>query len=427
VKVKPFASRKHLLAVRYRLTDRQVDMAHDFQVTSVIKRISNICILFFLFCSLQARCQLDSVAMNLFDTLKAIIIDDAIPKKTFGDLFMYPHRWYVKQLLRPRLPYYDTNYIKSNKKKLNLSVAIAKKFYGFNFDDISLDQSLKFSPNNYYHIGFNCSNIILSFGFYPGIKFGAQPGKGTTKSRDIQLTVIGRRVITDINYQRYSGFYMFLAKKSEVNRIDASDVYLRPDINIFSFGANTMFVFNFKKYSLRGAFSFTDIQQRSAGSFMAGLYHSYLLFTSFDSTLVLSRLQENFSQQLYDINNISLITVGLTAGYGYTFVYRKFILSTAINAGGGGQKTNYETVDKKGHTLSLNPTLHLNIKSALRFDNMNYFAGVMANYVNNYTVNPRLFNTENFMGKVVLFAGYRFNLKRNGQKVLKALKLIDYD
>ena len=45
--------------------------------------------------------QIDSLAVTLFDSLKAYLIDEQIPKKTFKDLFMYPHRWYVKQLLKP--------------------------------------------------------------------------------------------------------------------------------------------------------------------------------------------------------------------------------------------------------------------------------------------------------------------------------------
>jgi hypothetical protein len=377
--------------------------------------------------SLSLHAQLDSLANNIIDSLAAKLNDEAIPKKTFWDKFMYPHRWYVKQLLIPRVPYYDTGYIASNKKKLNLAVAVAKKYYGFNVNDMEMRQTMKFLPNNYYHVGFNCSNIIVSFGFYPGIRFGAKPGKGSTSSRDIQLTIIGKRVITDINYQRYRGFYMFLAKEEEVNRLDASNVMVRPDINVFSFGANTMFVFNFRKYSLRGAFSFTDIQRRSAGSFMAGLYHSYVLFTSFDTTLILNMQADKFTPLLHSINNISLITVGLSGGYGYTYVYKKIILSSAVNAGAGVQKTNYESIDGRGHTLSFNPSLYLNVKSALRYDNNNFFSGIMATYMNNYTLNARLFDTENYMGKMVAFVGYRFNVRQNGRKALRAMGLIDYN
>ena len=340
---------------------------------------------------------------------------------------MYPHRWYVKQLLSPKKPYFDTSYIKTNERRLTLTLPIAKKYYGFNFIDLKSKKSLNFSPNNYYHVGFNFSNIILTFGFYPGIKFGAKADKGTTKSKDIQVTLIGRRVITDVNYQRYSGFYVFNSKDYEINIFNADNIFIRPDLNVFSFGVNTMFVFNYRKYSLRGSFSFTDVQRKSAGSFMLGLYHSYTLFTSFDSTFISTQLRDQFTSDLYNINNISLITVGLSGGYGYTYVYKKLILSSVVNIGIGAQKTNYENTDKKGHTLSINPSVHLNAKAAIRYDNLRFFIGLVSNYDNNYTLNPKLFNTESYIARVLIFSGYRFNIRQNGKKVLKALRLIDYN
>lgn len=340
---------------------------------------------------------------------------------------MYPHRWYVKQLLAPKVPYFDTNYIKSNKRKLTITVPVAKKFFGFNFTDLDTRKTLKFSPNNYYHLGFNFSNIILTFGFYPGIKFGAKPDKGSTSSRDWQVTFIGRRVITDVNYQRYRGFYVFNTRDYEVHVLNADNVLIRPDIRAFSIGVNTMFVFNFKKYSLRGAFSFTDVQQRSAGSFMTGLYHAYTLFTSNDSAFVPGSLRSSFNYQLHPVHHISLITVGLSAGYGYTLVYKKIILSTAINLGLGGQKTNYGTLDGNEHSLALNPAVNLNAKAAIRYDNLRFFIGILSSYNNNYTLNPHLFNTENYVARVLIFSGYRFNIKQNGRKVLRAIGLVDYN
>ena len=381
---------------------------------------------FTVFMLFPAFSQVDSIAKALFDTIKEKLIDDDIPSKTFKDKFMYPHRWYVKQLLAPKVTDFDTSYIKSNKRRLTITIPVAKKYYGFNFIDLQEKKALKFSPNNYYHLGFNFSNIIVTFGFYPGLKFGAKPDKGSTSSKDFQVTFIGRRVITDVNYQRYRGFYVFNTKDYEVNVLDADNVFIRPDINVFSFGVNTMFIFNYKRYSLRGAFSFTDVQRKSAGSFMLGLYHSYTLFTSFDSTFIPKPLQPVFNPELYDIYRISLITVGLSAGYGYTYVYKKIILSSAVNVGLGGQKTNYETIDEKGHTLSLNPSVHVNAKAAIRYDNLKFFVGLLSSYDNNYTLNPRLFNTESYIARIVVFSGYRFNIRQNGRRVLRAMRLIDY-
>ncbi len=91
------------------------------------------------------------------------------------------------------------------------------------------------------------------------------------------------------------------------------------------------------------------------------------------------------------------------------------------------KKQTTKRSDGTGHTLSLNPALNLNFRAALRSDNANFFSGVMGTYVNNYTLNSKLFNTENYMGRLVMFVGYRFNVKQNGRKILRAIGLVDYN
>ena len=386
-------------------------------------------ILLFSIAHLNFNCsaQIDSLAKGIVDTIVSKLIVDDIPKKTFKDKLMYPHRWYVKQLLAPKVPGYDTAYIKSNKRRLTITIPVAKKFYGFNITDIEKKRILKFSPNNYYHVGFNFSNIILTFGFSPGIKFGEKPGRGHTSSRDLQLTIIGRRVITDLNYQSYKGFYVYNTEEYKIVEPEGNTVVIRPDINVTSFGINTNYVFNSNKYSLRGSFSFTDVQRKSAGSFMAGVYHSHVVFSSNDSTLIKYPFISDFSPLLSEINQISQISAGVSGGYGYTHVYKKLIFSIVLNVGMGGQKTFYHTKQGADESLKLNLATNLNVKNAIRYDNLKFFIGVLASYDNNFAFNTKIFHNEKYIARVVGFVGYRFNIKQNGRKVLKAMGLVDYN
>lgn len=386
-----------------------------------------IIILFSIVClNFSGYTQIDSIAKNIKDTIISKLIVDDIPKKTFKDKFMYPHRWYVKQLLSPKMSAFDTTYIKNNNRRLTITIPIAKKFYGFNITDLYTKQTLKFSPNNYYHVGFNFSNIILTFGFSPGIKFGAKPNRGTTISKDFQLTIIGSRVITDVNYQSYQGFYLYNTKDYQIAKTNDDTILVRPDIRVESFGINTMYVFNSKKYSLRGAFSFTDVQLKSAGSFMAGVYHSNVTFSSKDSTLIKYPFINKFTPLLTEINKISQITVGVSGGYGYTYVYKKIIFSIAVNIGVGAQKTYYRTLIGGAEALKLNVAANINAKNAIRYDNLKFFVGVLTSYDNNVAFNPKVFNNEKYIARVVAFVGYRFNIKKNGRKVLKTLGLVDF-
>lgn len=339
---------------------------------------------------------------------------------------MYPHRWYVKQLLAPKQSAFDTSYIKNNNRRLTITIPVAKKFYGFNITDLETNQTLKFSPNNYYHVGFNFSNIILTFGFSPGIKFGSKPNKGTTKSTDFQLTIIGRRVITDINYQNYEGFYLFNTKDYQIAKNSDDTIIVRPDLRVESFGINMMYVFNNKKYSLRGAFSFTDVQLKSAGSFMTGVYYSNVALVAGDSTIIKYPFINKFTPLLTGINKISQTTFGVSCGYGYTYVYKKIIFSIAVNIGIGGQKTYYRTLNGGAEELKLNLAANINAKNAIRYDNLKFFIGFLTSYDNNVAFNPKVFNTEKYISRLVGFVGYRFNIKKNGRKVLKAMGLVDF-
>jgi hypothetical protein len=370
--------------------------------------------------------QSDNLARNLVDTIKTKLLDDAIPRKSVKDKLMYPHRWYVKQLLRPRISNLDTNYITSTKREFTFVLPISKKFYGFNINDLSDNRRLKFSPNTYYHIGFNFSNIILTFGFGSALRFGAKPNHGKTISRDLQLTVIGKRIITDVNYQNYKSFYVSNSNEFFPSRKDDT-VIIRPDIHVISFGVNTMYIYNYKKYSLRGAFSFTDTQRKSASSFMTGIYHSHVVFSSTDSSFFKYPLIDYFSDELTAINRLSIITIGINAGYGYTYVHKKIIFSNAVNVGLGGQKINYKYIDNSAHSQPLNLSASVNAKAALRYDNLKFFVGVLAAYDNNFTFKSKSFNTETYISKIVFFVGYRFQSKYHGRKILKNLGLIDYN
>lgn len=382
---------------------------------------------FFLAVFVVSHSQVDSTINALKDTIKEKVIDESIPKKTIYDKFMYPHRWYVKQLLKEKSPAFDTTYIKNNKRRLTLAIPVSKKFYSFSIIDLDKKKRLIFSPNNYYHVGINFSNIILTFGFVPGIKFGAKEGHGKTKTIDIQATVIGKRVITDLNYQAYRGFYVYNTRDYKINELNPDTIVIRPDVNITSFGVNSIYVFNNKNYSLRGAFSFTDIQLKSAGSFLAGIYHSHLAYFSNDSTFVRHPFMNDFSPLLSEINQISQISAGVMGGYGYTFVYKRISLSMALTIGAGGQKTYYKKMDGHNESFRINLLTSINAKSALRYDNRNYFVGLLATYDNSFAFNTRVMNVSRYLGRMVAFVGYRFDATKQERKVLKWLKLIDYN
>ncbi|MGZ3933085.1 MAG: hypothetical protein ACXVP0_17780, partial [Bacteroidia bacterium] len=143
--------------------------------------------LFLLLCGNSTRiCAQTNALEKTIDTLKGKLKDNSIPRKTLKDRLLYPHRWYVKHLLQPKKTDFDTSYILNNKRKLTVTLPVIKKNFGFGIDDLLKSKALKFSPNTNYLVGVHLSNLIITFGFTPGIRFGARAGRGTTVNKDFQ-------------------------------------------------------------------------------------------------------------------------------------------------------------------------------------------------------------------------------------------------
>lgn len=99
----------------------------------------------------------------------------------------------------------------------------------------------------------------------------------------------------------------------------------------------------------------------------------------------------------------------------------------ALTIGAGGQKTYYKKMDGQNESFRINLLTSINGKSALRYDNQNYFVGLLAAYDNSFAFNTRIMNVDRYLGRMVAFVGYRFDASKQERKVLKWLKLIDYN
>ena len=383
-------------------------------------------ILLFAFQSNITFAQIDSIATHVIDKVKDKLDDKRIPRETFFEKIMYPHRWYIKQLLKPKKIVFDTNYIGSYKQRLTLTLPLVKKFYEFNLRDINTNNAVKFTPNNYYQFGLNFSNVVLTFGFYPGLKFGSNPSNVDTRSVDFQVTFIGKKIVTDINYQNYIGFNtQYYNGTNDTYQIDS--VYLqRPNIELSSIGVNSLYVFNAKKYSLRGAFSFTDIQKKSAGSPVMGVFHSNVNIKNKDSTLIINQALDKFTPEFKKIKAINQKVLGISMGYGYNFTFYKFTYSIMAIGGIGVQKTFYTNINQSINNLPYSLATQLNLKTALRYDTKFFFVGIMGTYDRNYSFNNTIFNNDKLIGRAVGFIGFRFKVKTQMEKILTKMKLINY-
>lgn len=359
-----------------------------------------------------------------FETLTSI---KDIPHEGFKQKWMWIHRSIVFSFLKSRVPFYDTSYYESYKSKLVFTIPISTRYIGFDLKDASSSNSLNFMPNSQYDVGISVNSKFASFLINTGVVLfnKDERTKGKTDYKDYQFNLYGKRSTIDVNLQTYKGFYINNSRAFEDYTTLTTNPYeIRNDISALSLGLNYYYIFNYKKFSYRNSFAFTEHQKRSAGSLLAGGYYS-ILSVNGDSAFV-STPFKNYFDTLSIIKNANIINYGVNIGYIYTLVIKKFYATLSLVQGIGIDKTN--TITQKDVHYSGKQTLSSkqNLRMGIGYNSGTLFFGSMAMFDFYYFDNSKRTAIDYSYGKIRVFAGYRFNIERQQRKFFTKLNLMDY-
>jgi len=153
--------------------------------------------------------------------------------------------------------------------------------------------------------------------------------KGETRQFAFRFGINRRAVWSNIFFLHSRGLYL-----QNPNLVDplwdvaAMGYPKRPDLDKFTFFANSTYAFNAKRFSYRAALWQGELQKKSAGSPIIGLFMRY---NGFQSRSGQSLLPEEISY-LYP-SNADLIAfrgfnIGVNVGYAYTFVFLDHLFMT---------------------------------------------------------------------------------------------------
>jgi hypothetical protein len=152
-------------------------------------------------------------------------------------------------------------------------------------------------------------DVRLGHGLFP---INSKEKYGKTKSLDFQLHNYWRNFIFDFSLQKYTGFY------NEDNNGNVVDTF--PEMSVFQVGGELTYIFNNSRFSAKAAFDQSEIQLKSAGSFLFG---SEVYFYRV-------RMDKNNSNTLESDN----LQLGVKAGYGYSWVLDQHWLLSAVGTVG---------------------------------------------------------------------------------------------
>jgi len=270
----------------------------------------------------------------------------------------------------------DTSYIKDYYSKY----LIIRGFESTNFYDFKLIDRpgrLVYKPNDHNDLGagFNYRFISTNLSFYAPFISKTNPAYGYTHIVDLQTHLYLHKFIIDIYGQFYRGYFLTDGDDPVIN-FSNEKVILRPDIYTRDVSVVFEYVCNDKRFSYTAPFYQNEKQKKSSGSFLlgGGIYHSSV---SGDSALAPSEVTFPgfYHNLLFKATTNS--SIGLNAGYAYTFVIKKQFFISASLCGGPGLNQAEVTIAGTGNTLEkTGPEFNFTGKFSGGYNSDNYFAGI---------------------------------------------------
>jgi len=241
------------------------------------------------------------------------------------------------------------------------------------------NKTLKLNPNGLLVIGlgFNYKSIGIGIGF--GIPNTAKSNakKGKTNQFDVQFSVYGKSIGIDGFLQIYKGYYN--TNPNDFTNWQSDTMPQYPEMKIISAGVSAFYIFNSKKFSYKAAFVRNQIQNKSAGSIALGLFGNYDEVDS-PGGFIPKEFPDSLKSQ-FDLSAFRAISLGVYAGYMYTFVLsKKFIINLSALPGFGVRGIKIKKLDNESGS-QIKPAPQLLSRAAFGFENRNFYITLSASII----------------------------------------------
>lgn len=304
-------------------------------------------------------------------------------------------------------------YICSYSEKLGIYAYGISKFSNFEIATDEIKKKPDFVPNENFNLGAGVNykwlglSLAFNFGF---INEPDKKLKGETKSLDLQFDTYLPKYVISGNFQVYKGFYWSNPDEFYKNWNTSDSLVILPELTTINLGAHAFYVFNNERFSLKAAYQSTERQVKSAGSFVTGVKTSIYGILN-DSSLLPPQLIALYPN-VKDISGISVINLGGSFGYSYTYILKEYYYFNLTLMLGLNLQTAY-FFDPSGdfltdeHSISTNGTFRF----AAGCNKEKYYYGISL-FSDSYQIK----NSENSeftysYGKFRIFYGRRFDLK----------------
>jgi len=234
---------------------------------------------------------------------------------------------------------FDTNYIRLVPKDWEAHLYMQIKYNSFESSDKGGKQNIYFDPLTNVSLGGGGSytNFSLDYGF--AVTTNRNDSANARGFDFITSLYVGQHIF-DFGIRRYNGYYVSGFDSSTNSPFST----FRNDIVTANLFVNYLYNFNYRRFSLNSSFIGTEIQRKSAGAPLAGIFFQYNDLHA-NSSVVPPEL-EYPNNKLLPISEANIWSTGLIAGYAYTFVlpmhfYLTLSIVPGITMNAGEVKTDH--------------------------------------------------------------------------------------
>ena len=311
----------------------------------------------------------------------------------------------------------DTAYYSSLSKMLSVYLYGYTRFSQLELTNDEGNASLDYQPNENFKLGLGFSYRWIGLSVAFNFKFINNDDDlfGHSTNVDLQTEITTRKTLWNGGLQSFKGYYLDNIDDYIKNWNTDDSVPVRPDITTFSLAVNGIYVMNHNKFSFKAAYSNSEWQHRTAGSWLFGGYFA-AYGVSGDSSLIPHNLVNNFP--VFDsLQTLGSFTLGGIAGYTRTWVFHDhFFVNAALLLGIAFQAS--EATDIRDEVLFSEitgaPKTHFRL--AIGYNSEKAYGGISV-VSDSFLTQHKNSSTLNYnYGLVRLYYGRRFSISMKQTK-----------
>lgn len=213
----------------------------------------------------------------------------------------------------------ENKFIQNHSNQLNIKFEVSNELVSYNIPFEENNAEIRTNLKIRYALVFSYKFVSVRLGVRPGISEKEKENKGETDSFRLRIKLLFDEWSHQFEYNYNEGYYVENTK-SILSGLSNSNFHVQfPNLKTKILSGSSLYKFN-KDYSIKAVESNTEIQLKSAGTFLPGINYSYYDVSGTDKI----KNEEGEIIERDEYQNYNGFSTIFTVGYHYTFVLRKY-------------------------------------------------------------------------------------------------------